>query len=63
MGSVFTVYLPRAGDVPDEALDTRTCGPRGHAQYVTVVDDEQVSWEPTMNAKGVAHPGDAAPRE
>jgi signal transduction histidine kinase len=41
VGSVFTVYLPRAGDAPEESLNARQALPNGRAERVTVMDDEQ----------------------
>jgi nitrogen-specific signal transduction histidine kinase len=49
-GSVFTVYLPRAGDAPEESMDARPALPRGQAQRVMVVDDEHVLLELTTDA-------------
>jgi len=49
-GSVFTVYLPRAGDAPQESVDARPALPRGQAQRVMVVDDEQALLELTTDA-------------
>ncbi len=49
VGSVFTVYLPRAGDAPEESLDARPSLPRGSAQRVMVVDDEQALLELTTS--------------
>ena len=40
-GSVFTVYLPHAGDVADGAADEQPAMPRGDQQRVLVVDDEE----------------------
>jgi CheY-like chemotaxis protein len=40
-GSVFTVYLPRAGDVADSSVDEQPAMPRGDQQRVLVVDDEE----------------------
>lgn len=39
-GSGFTVYLPRAGDVPDAQECDATALPRGERQRIIVVDDE-----------------------
>src|SRR5262249_42038372 len=41
-GSVFTVYLPRAGDAPEDQGDDEPAPPRGQGQRVLVVDDEQL---------------------
>src|SRR5262249_54496999 len=41
-GSVFTVYLPRAGDAPEDQEDDEASPPRGNGQCVLVVDDEQL---------------------
>lgn len=41
VGSVFTVYLPRAGDAPEEPADAGEAPPRGSGQRVMVVDDEE----------------------
>ncbi len=41
VGSVFTVYLPRAGDAPEESPDARPALSQGRARRVTVGDDEQ----------------------
>jgi len=40
-GSVFTVYLPRAGDAPADEADDEPPLPRGGGQRVLVVDDEE----------------------
>jgi PAS domain S-box-containing protein len=40
-GSVFTVYLPRAGDAVDRKDDETPELPRGDGQRVLVVDDEE----------------------
>ena len=40
-GSVFTVYLPHAGDVTDGFADEPPAMPRGDQQRVLVVDDEE----------------------
>jgi len=40
-GSVFTVYLPRAGDAPPDEADAEPALPRGRGQRVLVVDDEK----------------------
>jgi signal transduction histidine kinase len=50
VGSVFTVYLPRGGDAPEAPLDTRPAMPRGQAQRVMVVEDEQPLLELTTDA-------------
>jgi len=49
-GSVFTVYLPRAGEAPEESLDDRPTAPRGQGQRVMVVDDEEALLELTTDA-------------
>jgi len=41
VGSVFTGYLPRAGDAPEESPDAKAQLPRGRGQSVMVVDDEE----------------------
>jgi signal transduction histidine kinase len=41
VGSVFTVYLPRAGDAPQAPRVVRPVSHRGRAQSMIVVDDEQ----------------------
>ena len=50
LGSVFTVYLPRAGDAPEEAAEASPAPPRGHGQRVMVVDDEEPLLELTTHA-------------
>ena len=40
-GSVFTVYLPHAGDAADLPTDEQPAMPRGDRQRVLVVDDEE----------------------
>jgi nitrogen-specific signal transduction histidine kinase len=40
-GSTFTVYLPRAGDAPETAAYEAPELPRGNAERVLVVDDEE----------------------
>jgi signal transduction histidine kinase/FixJ family two-component response regulator len=40
-GSVFTVYLPRAGDAADVRKDERPDLPRGDRQQILIVDDEE----------------------
>lgn len=40
-GSVFTMYLPRCGEAPEELHGTRAAAPRGKGQRVMVVDDEE----------------------
>ena len=40
-GSTFTVYLPRAGDVPDKLEEAEQVLPQGGGQRVMVVDDEE----------------------
>jgi PAS domain S-box-containing protein len=40
-GSVFTVYLPRAGDAADTGVTEEVDVPRGDRQRVLVVDDEE----------------------
>jgi PAS domain S-box-containing protein len=40
-GSTFTVYLPRAGDAPDDLADAAQPMPQGDGQRVLVVDDEE----------------------
>jgi CheY-like chemotaxis protein len=49
-GSVFTVYLPCAGEAPEEPLDERPMIPRGQGQRVMVVDDEEGLLELTADA-------------
>ena len=49
-GSVFTVYLPHAGEAPEESLDDRPTAPRGQGQRVMVVDDEEALLELTGDA-------------
>jgi PAS domain S-box-containing protein len=49
-GSEFTVYLPRAGDAPEELLDVEAELPRGRGQRVMVVDDEESLLELTIHA-------------
>ncbi len=39
-GSVFTVYLPRAGDAADSQEREEPEAPRGNSQQVLIVDDE-----------------------
>ncbi len=46
-GSVFTVYLPRAGDAADELEREAPDVPRGNRQRVLIVDDE----EPLVHAR------------
>ena len=41
VGSTFTVYLPRAGDAPEETHDSLLSAPMGQGQCVLVVDDEE----------------------
>jgi len=50
VGSVFTVYLPSAGEAPEESLDDRPTAPRGQGQRVMVVDDEEALLEITADA-------------
>jgi len=50
VGSVFTVYLPSAGEAPEESLDDRSTAPRGRGQRVMVVDDEEALLELTTDA-------------
>ena len=40
-GSVFTVYLPRAGDAADDRESETTDLPRGDGQRILIVDDEE----------------------
>lgn len=40
-GSVFTVYLPRAGEAPDDPDNAESALPRGAGQRLLVVDDEE----------------------
>ena len=40
-GSVFTVYMPRAGEAEEERKDSEPAVPRGAQQRVLVVDDEE----------------------
>jgi PAS domain S-box-containing protein len=40
-GTVFTVYLPRSGDAPEQSEDEEPEMPRGEGQRVLVVDDEE----------------------
>jgi PAS domain S-box-containing protein len=49
-GSVFTVYLPRAGDALEELADAGSAPPRGDGQRVMVVDDEESLLEITTHA-------------
>ena len=49
-GSVFTVYLPRFGEAPEESPGARTAAPRGQGQRVMVVDDEEPLLELTTHA-------------
>ena len=49
VGSVFTVYLPRAGDAPEESADASPALPRGNGQRVMVVDDEESLLELTTD--------------
>src|SRR5262245_31258541 len=41
-GSLFTVFLPRAGDAPEDEADDEPAPPRGNGQRVLVVDDEEL---------------------
>ena len=41
VGSAFTVYLPRAGDVTESLDDEEPALPRGDGQRVLVIDDEE----------------------
>jgi nitrogen-specific signal transduction histidine kinase len=50
VGSEFTVYLPRAGDAPEESADARAAPPRGNGQRVMVVDDEESLLDLTTHA-------------
>jgi CheY-like chemotaxis protein len=50
VGSVFTVYLPRAGDAPLVPEHRPATAPRGHGQRVMVVDDEPPLLELTTDA-------------
>jgi len=50
VGSTFTVYLPRAGDAPEEARDSLLSAPTGQGQCVLVVDDEAPLLELTTDA-------------
>jgi signal transduction histidine kinase len=50
VGSVFSVYLPHAGDAPDASRDARPTAPRGAGQRVMVVDDEEALLELTTDA-------------
>ena len=45
VGSVFTVYLPRAGDAPEEQDDAMTVELRGNGQRIMIVDDEELLLE------------------
>jgi len=49
-GSVFTVYLPCAGEAPDELPAGRSTAPRGQGQQVMVVDDDEALLEITTDA-------------
>ncbi|MDB5856822.1 MAG: hypothetical protein JWQ76_511, partial [Ramlibacter sp.] len=49
-GSVFTIYLPRAGEAPEESQDAKGELPRGRGQRVMVVDDEESLLEWTTDA-------------
>ncbi|MDB5856544.1 MAG: hypothetical protein JWQ76_233, partial [Ramlibacter sp.] len=40
-GSMFMIYLPRAGEAPEEPPDVKAEPPRGRGQRVMVVDDEE----------------------
>ena len=42
-GSVFTVYLPRAGDAADDRQRKEPEAPRGNRQQVLIVDDEEAA--------------------
>jgi PAS domain S-box-containing protein len=50
VGSIFTVYLPRAGDAQEALQDVRPALPRGQAQRVMVVDDDLALLELTTDA-------------
>ena len=49
-GSTFTVYLPRAADVPVSLPEATKPIPRGHGQRILVVDDEGWLLELTSSA-------------
>jgi CheY-like chemotaxis protein/anti-sigma regulatory factor (Ser/Thr protein kinase) len=50
VGTTFTVYLPRAGDAPEESHDEPLSPPTGHGQRILVVDDEEPLLELTTDA-------------
>jgi PAS domain S-box-containing protein len=41
VGSTFTIYLPRSGDVPEAVVGKESDLPRGGGQRVLIVDDEE----------------------
>jgi len=50
VGSVFTVYLPRTGEAPEESAHASPAPSRGRGQRVMVVDDEEPLLELTTHA-------------
>ena len=49
VGTRFTVYLPRAGNAPDEPINKVPSAPAGQGQQILLVDDEQSLLELTTD--------------
>jgi signal transduction histidine kinase/ActR/RegA family two-component response regulator len=49
VGTTFTVYLPRAGDAPEESDDKELSAPPGRGQRILIVDDEEPLLELTTD--------------
>ncbi len=49
LGTTFTVYLPRAGDAPEEPDNKALSAPLGQGQRVLIVDDEKPLLELTTD--------------
>ena len=50
VGSAFTVYLPHAGEAPEESPDDQSLAPQGRGQRVMIVEDELALLELTADA-------------
>lgn len=48
-GSVFTVYLPHAGEAPEPPSEEESPAPRGQGQRILVVDDDAALLELTVD--------------
>ena len=50
VGTTFTIYLPRAGDAPEESRSKSLSPPAGQGQRVLVVDDDEPLLELTTDS-------------